>query len=634
MQEKSLRPGKPDAGLVEKLRRALAAQLLYDSRRLGLDPGEARIAELCFVLLSAPEDDHLAPAWQVRESDLFEPYRARSPEVADYLHLVSSEQRKRFGQFATPPAIVRRMLASVGYTPAPAILGRRLLDPACGSGIFLVEALRIHLRAQQLTGVPLGEWYPRAAAALVGLDIDPTACLFARFNLATVLAPSILRWAAEHGQVRPPPFAIYCLDTLRTFANEAAGSQLFEYEHRPPLRLGRQFDFVTGNPPYHKISPLSPALRQAFVESLYGHPNAYGLFLHAGIEMLADGGHLSFIVPRSMLSGLYFQNLRRFIEKRAAIREIIHIARRRNVFENVLQGTMILTLARLPAPEQSVSVQCVRELADLTSLSAASAAVSQVRITQRLNGLTVWFVDDSAQTYDIIDRIIANHPLLSSLEVGCTARTGQIVWNRVKALLTTQEDPTSRPLVWATDVSRFDFRFNAAGSTRPCYLKLAPTTQSLVVRGPSLLIQRVTADEQPHRLVACVPEAFCAQYPEGYFVENHLNLIQTPLRSQIDLFYLLGLVNSQIAEFFFRVMNGNTQVSATELNLLPVPRGTFESEIAALARRIQECSDRVERDRLETALNQAVASAYGLGADDQVYLAGWLSARRGEQMPV
>ena len=85
------------------------------------------------------------------------------------------------------------------------------------------------------------------------------------------------------------------------------------------------------------MSPLSPTLRKVFHGSLYGHPNAYGMFLHAGIEMLRPGGRLGFIVPRSMLSGLYFQNLRRMIEERTYIEELSLLAERKNVFPQVLR---------------------------------------------------------------------------------------------------------------------------------------------------------------------------------------------------------------------------------------------------------------------------------------------------------
>jgi len=618
-----------DEMLAAKLLNALAAQFLRDSRRLGLDLGGNWIECLCRKLLTPLEaDTEHFETWQLRESDLFDVYRAENHDVADYLHLVSLELRKQLGQFVTPSAIVKHILHSVGYEPTADILERRLIDPACGSGIFLVEALRLYLQALQHARVPIEEWYPQIVHALVGLDIDPKASLFARFNLAMTLSPAIVYWAAEHGHAGLPRLPIYQADTLQAFADEMAGSRLFSYTRRFPVRLAGQFDFVVGNPPYHKIPGITETLRQAFAESLYGHPNAYGLFLHAGIEMLADGGRLGFIIPRSILSGLYFQNLRRFIQHRTALQEIVSIADRRKIFEGVLQGTMVISLAKRPVQTKNVVVTCIDDLRDLEQ--APSATVAEQRIAQRLNGLTIWFVDDSTRTYDILERIIGAHPLLSGPEIQCPARTGQIVWNRVKPLLDNEDGQLKRPLIWATDVGRFNFTFNATGPTRPCYLQVTAKTEHLMVRGVSLLIQRVTADEQPNRIVACIPESFCEQYGDGYFVENHLNLVQLPAAPRVDLFYLLGLLNSQIVEFFFRAMNGNTQVSATELNLLPVPLDRLEQQVAELSRRIQATKLADKRQILEDELNHAVASAYELTTDELIFVRSWLSTRRRE----
>ena len=75
-----------------------------------------------------------------------------------------------------------------------------------------------------------------------------------------------------------------------------------------------------------------------------------------------------------------------------------------------------------------------------------------------------------------------------------------------------------------------------------------------------------------------------------------------------------------MVEFLFRSMNGNTQVSATELNLLPVPRGAFEPEIASLAADLEGAGKPGKRADLETELNARVARAYGLTKGDLSFL--------------
>jgi len=609
--------------LLDNLRQTMAAHLYRQARRLGLSLGASQVTCLCDALLDEPaqvtETGRRSSGPILRASALFDTYHAENLEVHDYLHLLSQEIRKRLGQFATPSVIVKYVLDAIGYRDEANILDARLGDPACGSGIFLVEAIRVYLATLRRAGVPIETWYPRVLSAFAGVDIDPVACLYARFNLSLLLAPAILFWADAHPDAVPPDLPIYCLDTLRTVATELGGPRLFSYEPSP-LRLVGSFDFVAGNPPYRKTGRLDRELRDVFHDSLYGHPNAYGLFLHAGLEMLRPGGTLGYIVPRSMLSGLYFKNLRQLIEQRAALREITLIAERKKVFESVLQGTMILVVQRQPqmtdpgAPLLSpLKTAIARSVADLETRQMPSAQVDPSQVVRRLNGTSVWFVADTQRTYDVLDKIMGHHPLLSSPAVGCPARTGPIVWNRVKPLLRPEPGGHALPLVWATDVGRFAFAFGSAGESRLSYLEVTPRTRHLANRGVSLLVQRVTADEQPHRLVACVPEHFCVEHATGYFVENHLNVIQPlPDAPPIDLYYLLGILCSDVMEFFFRAMNGNTQVSATELNLMPIPRCDKERQIATLARQLQDTSASATRVLLEQEMNEQVAEAYGL----------------------
>ena len=83
--------------------------------------------------------------------------------------------------------------------------------------------------------------------------------------------------------------------------------------------------------------------------------------------------------------------------------------------------------------------------------------------------------------------------------------------------------------------------------------------------------------------------------------------------------FLLGVLSSDVVEFMFRSMNGNTQVSATELNLLPIPRGKFESEITGLVGRMEEAKPR-QREELEQEINERVARAYGLTGSELRFL--------------
>ncbi|HXX81819.1 MAG TPA: hypothetical protein VEI46_09730, partial [Thermodesulfovibrionales bacterium] len=290
--------------------------------------------------------------------------------------------------------------------------------------------------------------------------------------------------------------------------------------------------------------------------------------------------------------------------------------------------TMILSLERSLERDEKVSISFVQSSKDVHN-NISHIKVTPDNVVRRLNGSTIWFVADSQKTYGIIGRIVKKHPILSGEKVDYRAKTGQIVWNRVKSLLAANPNSDTLPLVWATDVSKFGFSFNRMGTVRPSHLKITPKTENLIVKGSSILLQRVTADEQPSRLVACIPYEFCISAVNGYFVENHLNIIQPEKGDpQVDLYFLLGVLNSEVVEFFFRAMNGNTQVSATELNLLPVPIGKYEHEIASIARKIQRAVDYNRKTGLIGDLNNVVARAYGLHNADLTFVRKFLSDRR------
>jgi adenine-specific DNA-methyltransferase len=609
-------PSPPDldpCALATALAGRLASQLRRTAAGLGLRIAPGRIAEVSWRLLGGSGKPSLTEPEGLDTAPLC---TEESFEAHDYLHLVPEEMRRALGQVMTPQPIVRYILRTAGYKADEDILDRTLCDPACGSGVFLVEAIRTYLAALRRAGVPPPEQYPRVLSRFVGLDVDPLACLYTRFNLSLLLARALLSWMNAHPPRLPEPLPLHQRDTLETLAAEIGG------QGRTVLPLVGAFDLVVGNPPYRKVSPLSPALREVFQGSLYGHPNAYGMFLHAGIEMLRPGGRLGFIVPRSMLSGLYFQNLRRMIEQRTHLEELSLLAERKNVFPQVLQGTMIIVFRKVssgevPSPDRPVRTTLVRTVAELGNGGPDHVTARAAQVTRRLNGTTIWFVSDQERTYTLLDKILERHPLMGGPAVACPAKTGPIVWNRVKSHLRPRGGDGTLPLVWATDVGRFRFGLATAGETRPAYLEETVKTRGLATAGPSLLIQRVTADEQAHRIVASL-----SGFPprQRYFVENHLNLLQSAPAARIDLHYLLGILSSDVVEFLFRSMNGNTQVSATELNLLPVPRGEFEAEIAGLTAELEHGGSRREKEDREGDLNERVARAYGLTSRDLKFL--------------
>ncbi len=105
-------------------------------------------------------------------------------------------------------------------------------------------------------------------------------------------------------------------------------------------RVAEGFDVVIGNPPY--VVSKDAQLKKIFAESIYGRPNLYGFFIHKAIQdLLAKDGVLVFINPRTLLSDAYTSALRNYVLKHSKVRLVLNIVNRHNVFESVLQATIV-----------------------------------------------------------------------------------------------------------------------------------------------------------------------------------------------------------------------------------------------------------------------------------------------------
>lgn len=107
-----------------------------------------------------------------------------------YQYLMPREIRHRLGEYYTPDWLAELLLDSTGFT---GIRDQRLLDPACGSGTFLVLAANRVRAAAQREGLSDRDTLLRLLNSISGFDLNPLAVLAARatYVLAIVdLLPS------------------------------------------------------------------------------------------------------------------------------------------------------------------------------------------------------------------------------------------------------------------------------------------------------------------------------------------------------------------------------------------------------------------------------------------------------------
>ena len=110
-----------------------------------------------------------------------------------YQEYFDKDTRKALGEFYTPKEIVDFILDSCGYVPnhGGLIVNRRLIDPACGSGTFLVEAIKRFLKDARKARITPKETIDRLCnrAHIVGLDVHPFAAQLSKLNFILHILP-------------------------------------------------------------------------------------------------------------------------------------------------------------------------------------------------------------------------------------------------------------------------------------------------------------------------------------------------------------------------------------------------------------------------------------------------------------
>ncbi len=251
-------------------------------------------------------DDDLATALRalldsVGECSARIPSRPQTDLFKDlYEALVPPAVRHALGEYYTPRWLVEMTLEEVGFEGAP---HSRVLDPACGSGAFLVAAISAVLRR---VGDVKDEHAPaqRITNSVFGFDLNPLAVLAARANYALAIADLL------NGEA-PVELPVYHCDTL-----PPCGTVDLFSDHRRAPNI-EPVDFVVGNPPWVNWQYLPDARR----EELKPLWESYGLFSLSGTKgrlgggkkdlsmlftyvccdhFLKDGGRLGFLITRSV----------------------------------------------------------------------------------------------------------------------------------------------------------------------------------------------------------------------------------------------------------------------------------------------------------------------------------------------
>jgi hypothetical protein len=485
-----------------------------------------------------------------------------------------------------------------GMTPEDAAQ-IKIVDPACGSGSFLLGAFRYlldwHLdwyvahnpEKYVKSGVLLtadGKTYRLGLEEkkrillnnIHGVDLDPQAVEVRKLSLLlkVVEDPGQLKMF-EEGRILPN------LDKNIKNGNALIGPDYFAGQMFPDLAELKRvrpfdwqaefpevfkrggFDAVIGNPPYAYRNATEELLRDYYLrnyEAAEGNFELYKFFIENNLRITRENGLSGIIVSATFLVQPSFQKLRRSILANSCISELSPLGP--GVFEDAIVDTTILIMKKSASSQghkiKIKSPEIPSKLSDTTPYY-----VAQERFTQNAGLVFDYKLSDTSS--QIIQKMFEHFPNIeTNFEFGVGINTGFI---RDELVADYKIDNRYHPMVPGTGISRYggvntkgwimyDKEYvkkrGKLGRTLPAE-HLLSSQKILVVRTRNLSLQR--------RIVATIDSNGC------YNLNRLSNIVARPGYS---LFGLLGILNSSLFNWLFSTRYYDYEIKPVYLRNSPL----------------------------------------------------------------
>lgn len=355
-----------------------------------------------------------------------------------------------------------------------------------------------------------------------------------------------------------------------------------QIKHRNDIADGSAgFDAVVGNPPYDVLaekelqSDLSQLMGYFDAQALLapakrGKQNLYKLFICRGFDVVRQAGHMGHIVPMALLGDEQSAGVRRMLLSRASLRAVEAFPQKddpsNRVFEEAKLSTCVFVAAR-SGDQRS-----------FRSRAHPGKEIIERSPSMMLRPQDVGLYDPdnqpiiacSQEDWNLAVRL-ARSERIKRLAEYCEFFQGEINETNERRAGTISPDPTTGPRIMrASAVCLYLTREPSQKTTGDYFLDLrkllstkGPGAKAFFLRERRVGVQGNAPQNNFRRLIAARIDADTPCFYTINFVPES--------RARLPLNVLLGLLNSQLTEWWFRLASSNAHANQYQLAILPIP---------------------------------------------------------------
>ena len=461
--------------------------------------------------------------------------------------------------------------------------GITICDPACGSGAFLSAALQFLKSEHQLinemqakvTGGGIAFAYfdnDILENNLYGVDINEESIEIAKLALW-------LRTAQPNRKLSSLNNNIKCGNSLISDPT-IAGEKAFNWEQEFPEVFEKGgFDVVIGNPPYvtrgltHEIKDY---INNNFQTAEY-QVDLYVSFMEKAVLITKNGGYNSFIVPNSWLKNLRMSKCREFMLNAL---NLLSIIRTNNVFEDASVDTLIYIGMK------SENIMPNIAISDFENGEVVLKHYSSKERFYKNNSL-IFDIEVNDVMANILEKMRINVSKINELFDVCrginpydkyTGQAPEIISTRAYHA-DYKKDETFVPELKGRHINRYSDFWD--GHSYISYGEwLAAPRELKYFTGERIVFREILGKT----LISTI-------LTEDFKIDRSL-YIALPLNDSVDIYYVDGILNSQLMSTYFRFANNEfdnlfPKMRVAEFRELPI-KNTNKEEQLIMADRVKQ----------------------------------------------
>lgn len=538
--------------------------------------------------------------------------------------------RKEQGIYYTPTYIVdyivKNTLGEKIKENRKNVKNLKILDPACGSGSFLIKAfdylydeLKDEEKAQRnLSTIDTRGFYSKKTEILknnlFGVDLDNKAVEITKLNL--------LLKAAEKNRKLPEELDLHIRKGNSLIADEEITKDFFKWED--DFAEG-SFDVVIGNPPYvfGGNSGIKNEEKEFFKKDYYSGKNKlnlFSLFIEKSINILKPKGIMGFIVPNTLLRVTSYEEIRKYILEKTKILQIINLEA--GVFEGVTASTIIILLQK----EDDKNLIKKNKIQIYNGINGKKEERSQSDFLNNLHIFDLGLEGNQNPLYNkISEKTIKLGSICKEMIFGVV-----ITKNKDEVVSNIQTSMKHKKFLEGKDIDRYRINFsNKYLLYEKSKLHRARTPKIFEVP-EKILVQRISGGKRPLK---------AAYDNENYYNKESINNIIIEDKDY-NTKYILALLNSNLMNWIYstKFTNASTltvNISKAYLSLLPIRLAslTQQQKIIVLVDKILDLNKKLvafgdkqtsetkrlkdEIEKIDRQINEEVYKLYGITDDEK-----------------